>query len=301
MLDYRQMEALAVVVEEGGFEKAASRLHITQSAVSQRIRSLEDAMGQALLVRSSPVRTTEAGQRLLAHFRRVHHLETDLLADLHPAEADGMAMLSIAVNEDSLATWFMPALRPFLQDRALLVDICTDDQEQTHRLLREGRVAGCISTRPAPIQGCACTPLGSMEYRCVCTPAFRTRWFGNGVTAKAIRQTPAVTFNRKDLLHCRFAAAWDVQAGTFPTHYVPSSEVFVEFITAGVAYGMVPHPQARPLLAAGTLCELVPGHAIRTNLYWHHWNLNTPLLTDLSRALLQGGASLLLPLDCSDQ
>lgn len=293
MLDYKQLEALATVVDEGGFDKAAGKLHITQSAVSQRIRSLEDSMGQALLVRSTPIRTTSAGQRLLAHYRKVHHLETDMLADSMHSDSGSTPIIALAVNEDSLATWFLPTLLPFLNQHAVLLDLYTDDQDQTHTLLREGTVAGCISTRPDPIQGCTCVYLGRMEYHCLCTPAFRERWFSGGVHADAIRKAPAVTFNRKDMLHCRFAASWDVHEDEFPTHYIPSSEGFVALIRAGLAYGMVPHPQGARLVEQGILCDLAPEKAISIHLYWHHWNLGTALLAQLSEALTAGDNPLL--------
>ncbi|GFM37837.1 LysR family transcriptional regulator ArgP [Desulfovibrio psychrotolerans] len=292
MLDNRLMQALAAVVQEGGFEKAASRLHITQSAVSQRIRSLEDAMGQPLLVRASPVRPTEAGQRLLAHYRRVRHLEDDLLATFRsssPSDAmDTPVVMPLAVNEDSLATWFLPVLRPFLASRPVLLDIYTDDQEVTHALLRTGVVTGCISSLATPIQGCRCVPLGRMDYQCLATPQFVSRWFPHGVEEQALRRAPAVTFNRKDLLHCRFAALWGVEDNGFPPHYVPSSSQFVEMIRAGHAYGMVPHPQGNPLLHSGELIPLAPHHAVPVSLYWHHWNLGTSLLEELSETLVQG-------------
>ncbi|UZP67104.1 LysR family transcriptional regulator ArgP [Desulfovibrio mangrovi] len=293
MLDYKQLEALAAVAEEGSFDKAAGRLHITQSAVSQRIRTLEDNVGQALLIRSTPVRPTETGQRLLAHFRKVYHLESDLLADLLPT-SDALPVIALGVNEDSLATWFLPALQPFLEANSVLLDLYTDDQEQTHDLLRAGRVAGCVSTRPEPIQGCSCFYLGRMEYQCLATHTFAQRWFPNGVTAEAIRRAPAVTFNRKDLLHCRFAEHWGLSAGDFPTHYVPSSEVFVDLVTASLAYGMVPHPQGLPLIDQGTLVALAPQAHISVRLYWHQWSLGTSLTRALATALREGCGHLLL-------
>jgi LysR family transcriptional regulator (chromosome initiation inhibitor) len=293
MLDYKQLEALATVVEEGGFDKAAGRLHITQSAVSQRIRALEDTVGQALLIRSTPVRPTPAGQRLLTHFRKVYHLESDLLADLLPS-SDSVPVIALGINEDSLATWFLPALHPFLQANNVLLDLYTDDQEQTHDLLRAGKVAGCVSTRPDPIQGCSCFRLGRMEYQCLATPEFARRWFPHGVTAEGIRQAPAVTFNRKDMLHCRFAQAWNVMPGEFPTHYVPSTEKFVELISASLAYGMVPHPQGLPLTTRGELLPLAPQSHISITLYWHQWSLGTTLIRDLAGALKQGCRDMLL-------
>ena len=71
MLDYTSLEALATVLHEGSFERAARRLHVTPSAVSQRVKQLEERLGQVLVQRGSPCTGTEAGQRLcLACSRR---------------------------------------------------------------------------------------------------------------------------------------------------------------------------------------------------------------------------------------
>lgn len=295
MLDYKQIEALAAVMEEGGFERAARALHITQSAVSQRIRALEESVGQAVLVRTVPVRPTEVGERLLAHYRKVHLLETDMLSDFSMDQQEGMTTLSIGVNEDSLATWLFPALSPYLELNRVLLDLYTDDQEETHDLLREGWVSGCISTRPEPIQGCSCTYLGRMDYHCLCTPAFHGKWFTTGVSGDALRKAPAVTFNRKDMLHCRIVGEWGVEEGEFPTHYVPSSEVFVECVKAGIAYGMIPHPQCEAALANGTLVDIAPEKVISVRLYWHQWKLGTARLNTLTGALLEGARQYLRP------
>ncbi len=297
MLDYRQMEALAAVAEEGGFDRAARRLHITQSAVSQRLRALEDTVGQALVVRTVPARPTEAGRQLLIHFQRVRQLESDILIGLRDGADSAPAApptLRVAVNEDSLATWFLPVLRPFMEHHAVLLDIHAEDQERTHALLRNGDVAGCVTTRPNPIQGCRCVYLGAMEYRCAASPGFFNRWFADGITAEGIRCAPAVTFNRNDLLHVRFAQRFGVRSGEFQTHYVPSSEAFVALVEMGLAYGMVPHPQLLPMLQRGTLCELAPEHPVTVHLYWHQWNLGTALLTTLTETLVAGCARILL-------
>lgn len=64
--DYRTLQALDAVIRERGFERAAQKLCITQSAVSQRIKQLENLFSQPLLVRTIPPRPTEQGQKLLA-------------------------------------------------------------------------------------------------------------------------------------------------------------------------------------------------------------------------------------------
>ena len=171
MIDYRNLAALAAVVDEGGFEKAARVLNLTQSAVSQRIRALEEGLGLVLLVRVSPPTPTAAGRRLLALWRQVRRLEEDVLAEVGRGEGEAFSVLPVGVNADSLATWFLPALDDFLRAHDVLLDVRVDDQEVTHELLRAGEVAGCVSERAEAVQGCRVVPLGVKTYRLVASPA----------------------------------------------------------------------------------------------------------------------------------
>lgn len=304
MLDYRLVEAVAAVIREGGFERAARVLHLTQSAVSQRVKALEDQLGTVLVVRATPARATDEGRRLLAHCDKVGLLETDLAAALRPegpsdspdASDDPHAphipwtTLPVAVNADSLATWFPDAVAPFLRAERALLDLSVDDQERTHLLLRDGHVAAAVSTRAAAVQGCRCLPLGRVDYLCLAAPHFAAQWFPAGLTEAALCRAPAVIFNRADEVHHQFlrglpstAASFDRIARSLPLHYIPSSERFVDVVAQGLAYGMIPLPQARQHLADGRLIDLAPGHAVPIRLYWHCWGLRTRLLDALTQ------------------
>lgn len=295
MLDYKLIEALAAVLDQGSFEKAARQLFITQSATSQRVKLLEERMGQALVVRSAPVRSTEAGRMLLRHFRQVLQLENDL-RDTLQMQAAPFVTLPLALNSDSLALWFIKAMTPLLRAEGLLLDLHVDDQERTHDLLRNGEVLGCLSARSAPMQGCKCIYLGRMDYYCLATPEFAQRWFPRGLTREAAEQAPAVLFNRRDELHDQFLANhMQPPPLGYPRHYCPSTEHFHTLIVEGLAYGLSPHQQALPDLERGALVEIAPGAVERVPLYWRHWNLKGGLVERLAVHLENQGKNLLLP------
>ncbi len=288
MLDYKLLEALAMVVQEGGFDRASKVLFLTQSAVSQRVRHLEERVGQVLLSRTSPPLPTSAGLRLLKHYRQVKLLEEDLDGVLQP-ENDLPVTLCLGVNADSLEAWLLEAVRPFLEQGTGLIDLRVDDQEQTHRLLRDGEVVGCISTTEKPMQGCRSEYLGCMRYRLMATEDFARQWFPQGVNRETICRAPAVIYNRKDNLHYRLLTqVFGAPCEQIPAHFVPSSTKFLEFITTGLAYGMVEEHEGRNLPPSSPLVELAPGHQISERLYWHRWNLDSPLLDDLSNHLVRG-------------
>jgi len=294
MLDYKLIEALAMVVAEGGFERAARTLNLTQSAVSQRVRLLEEALGQVLVARVSPPAPTPAGRRLLKHYRQVRLLE----GDLAPAEAESGApwsrALAVGVNADSLATWFLPAVDPFIQEHRVLLDLSVDDQDETHKMLRDGEVVGCVSARAEPMQGCRAVALGTMEYRLLAAPDFAARWFPDGLTPESVARGPAVTFNRVDeSVNAMLAAALGERPRAYPTHHVPSSEQYMNAILAGWGYGTLPEQQTASLLAAGQLVDLAPEHPLPVALSWHCWNLDSPLLAALTDALVKGAARML--------
>jgi LysR family transcriptional regulator (chromosome initiation inhibitor) len=291
MFDYKLIEAMAEVVRQGGFEKAAAKMCLTQSAVSQRVRQLEEQAGQILLTRSVPPAVTDAGKWFLAHYLQVRHLEEDL-ANRTAFGQDGRPVtLSVGVNADSLATWFPKAVAPMLKDGKILLDIRVDDQEQTHKLLKSGTVCGCISTLDRAIQGCRIFEIGTMAYKLLCTKDFARRWFPSGVTIEAVSKAPAVIFNLKDELHDKMlTTVFDTAPKDMPVTYVPSSETFVDFIAMGLGYGVVPLAQGGHLMEKGILIPLIPGLTIDIRLFWHCWNLKSPLIESFTRTLLHQGS-----------
>lgn len=284
MIDHRLL-AFEAVLQEGGFERAARRLSLTQSAVSQRVKLLEAELGQVLLVRSKPVRPTPAGRRLLPYLAQLRLMEAEALRALSPRQADGPLRLAVGVNADSLATWFIGAVAEVVRGEGIVLDCVVDDQDHTHALLADGEVLGCISTRPDPIRGCAAVRLGSMPYLCAGSPAFRARWFPHGLTAAALARAPAIVFGRHDDMHEAFLLRhFGLDAQRYPHHVVPSSEGFMAFAVAGLGYGFIPEIQARGHLARGELVDLAPERE-EVVLYWHHWQVQSPVMARLAGAI----------------
>ncbi|MFW5489494.1 MAG: LysR family transcriptional regulator ArgP [Desulfovibrio sp.] len=302
MLDYKGIEALAAVVREGGFEKAAASLYITQSAVSQRIRAIEERAGRLLLNRTNPPRPTSAGRLVLRHQAQVALLENDLQAALFPEAEEGFASLPVGVNADSLAIWFHQAMGSFVARERMLLDLYVDDQDQTHKLLRKGEVLGCVSSLAEETRGCRTVRLGSMTYRLVASPEyvakylpdFGTDFWTGGPTLEAMSKAPLLCFNRRDKVHePLFDIMYNGKQPDSPCHYVPSIEGHVGLVLAGAGYGMVPDQHSQPHLRSGRLIDLAPEHAQCIGLYWHCWNLESDLLKRFTNELEERAAGLL--------
>lgn len=290
-LEYPQLAALAAVVSEGSFERAARALHVTPSAVSQRIRALEERMGGVLVVRGQPCTATEAGRRLVRHAERVALLESELDLPSRSRGAQALpaprATLRVAVNADSLATWFVAALAAFAQAQPQIsLDLLLDDQEHTGEALRRGDVLAAVSASAEPVQGCSSAPLGRMRYLATASPAFVGRWFARGVDAESLGAAPCLVFNRKDRLQERWLRRVTRRELAPPSHQLPSSQAFVDAALAGLGWGMNPQALAQPHLAARRLVELVPGRAIDVPLYWQASRLALPALARLTDAVL---------------
>lgn len=301
MLDYKLLEALAFVVREGGFEKAARALNLTQSAVSQRVRQLEDHCGQVLLARTTPPGPTQAGREMLRHYQQVRRLEEDLWQAVVPAETPAFVSLAVGVNADSLATWFLEAVGAFLRQRRVVLDLRVDDQEATQRMLKDGEVLGCVSAEPRPMQGCRAVRLGRMVYRLLASPDFAAQWFPGGVTLESAAQAPMLRYSPKDRLQeslLRMALGQMPQGA--PLLCVPSTEGFVAAILAGLAHGSVPDQHSRPHLERGAMVDLLPHCQVGVELYWHCPNIRSRLLEDFTAALV-AGARRLLPEDGADE
>ncbi len=286
------LECLAAIVEEGGFERAARRLSITQSAVSQRLRALEAQAGTVLVVRSRPLRPTAAGQLLLKHTKQLRLLRADLERDLgelgHSSAAAAMRedeRISIAVNADSIATWALPALGELARE-GLPLEVITDDQDFTHEWLREGQVLGCVTTLRQALRGCRVAGLGAMEYIAIATPRYRDAHCPRGLTPANFRELPFVAFNRKDDMQSEFVAkALGLRRVVLRQLFVPSSEGQVRAVLAGWGLAVVPLLLVRGLLEQGLLVNVLPGHSHAIQLYWHCWNLQSEVLDSLTRAL----------------
>ncbi|MBU3917191.1 LysR family transcriptional regulator ArgP [bacterium] len=279
MIDYKLLEAMATVIKEGGFDKAAQKLHITQSAVSQRVKLLEEQTGQILLARTTPPAATSAGHRLLKHYLKVKWLERDLFEQSSASMDKRMESLAIGLNSDSLTTWFFSGVEPFLKEMKVTLDLRVDDQEETHKMLREGTVMGCISSREISMQGCNTTYLGSMNYRLTASPDFMAEFFPEGFTSTAVKHAPAVIFNIKDQQHNQLLQrVFQEKINDIPAHYVPAVKEYAQFITNGFGYGMLPDQQCAKLIKTGKLVDIIPTHHMLVKLYWHRWNLKSDLL-----------------------
>ena len=300
MLDGKQLEALAAVLEHGGFGPAAQALNLTLAAVSLRIKSLETSLGQRLLVRGKVVRATAAGQALLAHIRQVQLMEADLLSDTatqHGAAAQWQR-LSVAVNADSLSSWLLPGVAPALARHHLLLDVVIDDQEHTHESLKSGDVVACVSTHPTPMRGCVAEPLGVMRYRCVGAPALvrKCQTRSGAVSPHRLLATPAVIFNRKDGLQDLFLSQqFGLQLPQYPRHFVPAVDAFESALVSGMGWGMVHELHLLARSGRLPLVEVLPGSSVDVPLYWHHWAREPLSAQRLTQAVKQAAKALGTP------
>lgn len=268
-----QLAALVAIADHGSFEAAAQRLHVTPSAVSQRIRALESAVGKVLVGRGSPCVPTEAGASLVRLGRQLELVFAEALTD-------GPTDLALAVNADSLATWFRPVLAEVAHWGGVALKLQVEDEGHSHDLLRRGEVVGAVTSDPSPVQGCSVTPLGTMRYLPVAHPSLLG---GSGRPDWA--SMPVVVFNAKDRLQHDTLRR---HTGETPAviHEVPSSEDFRAAIEAGLGWGLLPEAHARSGIESGDLTRL--GRSVtRVALYWQRWKLDSPLLDRLTASVLE--------------
>jgi len=281
---------LAVVIDEGTFDAAARRLRLTPSAVSQRVKTLEQQLGRVLVVRSKPTRATDAGAAVVRLARQLALLEHDALAGFGlDAASDRPTSIALAVNADSMGTWFLPALARVAERHRVVFDLHRNDQDFTAGLLESGTVMGAVTSQATPVAGCLVRPLGVMRYQAVATPAFTARWSlepsrGGRAAADALASAPLVDFDRRDDLQGDFLRAEGVDPQTPPRHYVPASNDFAIAIKLGLGWGMLPAFQSAAELERGELVRL-GGAPVDVPLYWQQWNLRSPLLDAIAGAL----------------
>ena len=282
-------ETLATIVDEGTLEAAARRLHITASAVSQRLKALERQLGRVLIVRSKPARPTEAGAAILRLARQVALLEHDAASELGVDEGVRFRV-PLAVNADSLATWFLEPLARAGRRHPVVFDLHRDDQDFTAGLLEAGTVLGAVTSRATPVSGCRVVPLGVMRYEAVATPGFVAEWD----LPEGLARAPVVDFDRRDDLQSQWLGLQGVDAASPPRHFVPASSDFARAVRLGLGWGLLPAFQSAQALAAGDLVPL-GGPAIDVPLHWQQWNLRSPLLDAVAAEIIGEAQRVLAP------
>lgn len=295
-IDHAQLRALAAVIREGSFERAALALKVTASAVSQRIKALEERVGKLLVKRTTPTEATAEGQVLVRLAEQTALLERDAFERIGLSDTDLLrASIPVAVNHDSMETWFPEAALAFARDNSTTLDLHTEDQDHTAALLRQGAVLGAVTTLSEPVQGCQIHALGSMRYAATCTPEFHARHFAKGVTAQALAQAPVLVFNRKDDLQARYAQrlTGSQQPLHAPTWWIPSTRAFVHANLGGLGWTMNPLPLVRRHLDSGRLVYMKARAWEDIPLYWQHWKGEVASMALLTRAILQASSTLI--------
>lgn len=284
-----QLAAFAAVIEEGSFDAAARRLSVTPSAISQRVKALEDRLGHVLVVRQSPCRTTSSGEQLLRRVRPMQLLEAEVFADFRP-ETVGTAhgrTIAIAVNDDSLQTWVLAALAELHHAHGHLFDVRVDDQDHTLAMLRDGTVLGAVTSEKHPVQGCNVLPLGAMRYHAIASPEFAARHFAEGLNAASLAKTPMIVFNRKDDLQWRFMRRVTRAALQPPIHYLPTATGFIEAAERGLGWCLAPEALIAPALRSRRIVVLDKSRAIDLPLYWQYAAVSSTILQQVSQVIRQ--------------
>ena len=284
MLSSLQLQALVHVCDAGSFDAAARELHVSSSALSQRISALERAVGFPLVNRGRPVTPTAEGSKVLGLARATVLLHSETMAELHPEESN-MPRVAIAVNGDSLSTWFQPVVAQIAEERRWLLDLTIDDESHTAELLGAGRVSCAISTAMHTSPGAHVERLGMMQYRAVAATSLFERW-----GSLDPRELPFIRFNDRDFLQHRFLERIGVEQFP-PFHSVPSLHDFLPAIEAGLGWAMLPNVQAVEAVQSGSLVYVgsgggagrdVPAPAINLPLYWHRTRGESRTLADLT-------------------
>ena len=294
-IDHAQLRALAAVIREGSFERAAAALNVTASAVSQRIKALEERVGKLLVKRTTPAQATAEGRVLVQLAEQTALLERDAFERIGISDADlPRASLAVAVNHDSMETWFPEAALAFAKVSSTTLDLHIEDQDHTAALLRQGAVLGAVTTLAEPVQGCQIHALGSIRYAATCTPEFHARHFSRGVTAQALAQAPVLVFNRKDDMQARYAQrlAGSPHPLDAPTWWIPSTRAFVHANLGGLGWTMNPLPLVRRHLESARLVYVKARAWEDVPLYWQHWKGEVASMAQLTRAVLDASAAL---------
>ncbi len=273
-LDYKHLKALSAVISEQSFEGAAKKLYISQSAVSQRIKLLEESFASPVLIRTTPIATTDLGSRLLNHYHQISQLESNFLEEITLQDKNNPTKIAIALNADSLATWFIPAISPLLKKHNIELDFYVTNEAHTQSLLKKGEVYSALSCQPLGVTNSKVTHIGNITYKLCASPAFYEQYFRGKLTTEKLRLAPGINYDQYDNMHEDYIQThFKLSQSEYPCHRVRSSEAFLSMTLNGLAYSLIPHTQADQYLISGELMELLPHNRLIMPLYWHSWVL----------------------------
>ena len=285
-LDYDALRILEAVIRSGSFEAAARLYNVTQSAVSQRMKQLEERTGSVLIVRGRPCVPTEDGLLLCQHFEQVMLLEHELMQRMgDPTTMDGRraAKIRVSVNSDSLATWFPEVLERASRELDLILEVIPDDQEFTEDRLKNGDALAVVTSHENTIPGATLTRLGTMEYLAVASPDFfATHFRADGVSLQTLSGAPTILFDRKDTLPEQWMENAFGDSVALPAHLIPSYEGLLRCCLIGVGWIMMPELTVGPLIAEGELIALNPEVTVSVPLCWQTRTQSSTLLLDLT-------------------
>ncbi|WP_240311643.1 LysR family transcriptional regulator ArgP [Nocardioides houyundeii] len=286
-LDPVALRTLATAVGLGTFEAAARELHVTPSAVSQRIKALETRVGRVLVHRVKPLEASEAGQVLVRLAAQQELLEREavaqLLEDEDAEEGTPYAAVPLAVNSDALYTWLIDALVAVQVEHRVTFELLRADQSRTAEHLRRGDVMAALTSDPRPVPGCRVVQLGRMRYQAVATPEWQRTHLPDGSPPAALARAPMIAFDHNDTLQHDFLRKVTRRRLAPPATFIPSVAQFENAVRRGMGWGMLLELQAADALEQGSLVELVPGRHVDVPLYWQHWRLESQVVADLTR------------------
>ncbi|KMK64814.1 LysR family transcriptional regulator ArgP [Puniceibacterium sp. IMCC21224] len=285
--DYDSLAVLSAVIRTGSFETAAKSLNVTQSAVSQRIKQLEEKVGSILIVRGRPCVPTEDGLLLCQHVEQVTLLRHEVSEQLSGPVGVSRANVRIAVNSDSLATWFPKVVKHAADELNLRLDIIPDDQEFTEDRLRSGDATAVITSSVTPIAGCKSYALGEMEYLAVASKSYAENHLTAGITLANVASGPSIRFDRKDTLPLQWLQVAFGNSAVLSSHYIPSYEGHMLCCRLGIGWAMMPHVAVAALVDSGELIDVVPDARVRVPLFWHTRSQSSRIMQGLSEIVLR--------------
>ncbi len=289
-----QVRTLLAAVDEGTFDAAARLLHVTPSAVSQRIKALEHRIGRVLLLRTRPIRLTESGEVVVRFARQLAQLEHDAGVELGLPETGRPTRMPLAVSADATDVWLMPAMARAVARVPINLELIREDEGHTIELLHQGLVMAAVSSVAQPVQGCTVRSLGRMRYYAMANREFHERWLAGHRLVERLPQVPVVEFDHKDVVQDNLLRAIGAtRCADAVRHYVPSTEAFRQAVISGLGWGAIPEEQAEADRAAGRLVDLTRGTPLDVPLYWHQWKLDSPALAVLAECVLDAARTVL--------
>ncbi len=258
------LKAFVAVVRHGSVHRAATELHLTQTGVTQRIRSIEKDLGATLFLRSRKgMQLTQEGEALLRYCRGAEDLEGQALSQIIGAAKDRPIYVTVTGPTSMMTARISHQCAHLYRDwPQLYLNLTISDSVDRLSCVRSGLVSLAIVSPEQVPNEMDSKRLKPDRYILVASP----QWKGRRLT-DLLENERVIDFNQEDPTTMNYLKKFKLsELLKKPRLFINNNETIVKYFSQGIGFGTLTQEIAKPYLEAGQLITLNGGAVLEDPL-----------------------------------